>query len=70
MLSICLPKDMIKTQSTHMSINRMYKLWFICVMANYTAKGMNKPQLHVTTWINFTHKILSGKRQNQKVDIT
>lgn len=47
--------------------SRMYKLWYIYVSADYTAKGMNEPQLHVTIWVNSTH-ILSERKQNQKVD--
>lgn len=59
----------VKLESIHMSINsRMYKLWYISVMADYTAKGMNEPQPNVTIWINLSHIILSKRRQNHKVD--
>ena len=38
--------------------------------ADYIAKRMNEPQLHLTAWINFTNIILSKRRQNQKVSST
>lgn len=59
----------VKVDSIHMSINsRMCKLWYISVMADYTAKGMNEPQPNITIWINSTHIILNKRRQNHKVD--